>query len=68
MFEDNINSLQQIKDSFLDAVEDSFGNAINRDLLDVLYQNLNSLENTYRQAELHIKEIKIKTMELRSII
>lgn len=68
MFEENGNRNRQIKDSFLETVEDSFGNSIRSELFEVIEQNISSLETTYSQAEIQIQEIKMKTIELRSII
>lgn len=68
MFEEYGEKIIQTKEIFSEVVEDTFGDSINIEVFDEITKNIYSLETIYNQAELQIQEIKLKTVELRSII
>lgn len=68
MFEEYGEKITQTKEIFSEVVEDTFGDSINIEVFDEITKNIYSLETIYNQAELQIQEIKLKTVELRSII
>lgn len=68
MFEEYGEKITQTKEIFSELVEDTFGDSINIEVFDEITKNIYSLETIYNQAELQIQEIKLKTVELRSII
>lgn len=68
MFEDTINGLKQTSTEFDSKVKDSFGRSIDEKVFDPVEAELEKLESEYLAAEMKMNEIKMITMELRTIV
>lgn len=68
MFEDTINGLRQTRTEFDSKVKDSFGGSIDEKVFDPVDSELGKLENEYSVAEMEMDEVKMITMELRTIV
>lgn len=68
MFETEINGLEQTRHEFTAAVKDSFGRSIEDDVFELVSTELHALENEYSIAEMKMNEVKMLTMELRTIV
>lgn len=68
MFKDTINGLRQTRTELDSKVKDSFGRSIDEKVFDPIETELVKLDSEYSAAEMKMNEIKIITMELRTIV
>ena len=68
MFNGVIGYLSNERDRFNENVKDNFGNSIDSDMFNPIYQDLLKLQETYQNFKIKEAEINSLTMELRAII
>jgi hypothetical protein len=68
MFEEPRNNLAHTKSEFDNVVKDSFGKSIDDNVFEPVEKELGCLENEYSVAEIKRNEIRMITMELRTIV
>ena len=68
MFNKMIGYLSNERDRFNENVKDNFGNSIDSDMFNPIYQDLLKLQETYQNFKIKEAEINSLTMELRAII
>lgn len=68
MFEGTNARLHQCQSEFNAKIQDSFGKSIDGEVFMPLEEGLDSLEFTYKEAEIKIAEITAITAELRMIV
>ena len=68
MFEDAIKSLRNTQSEFDSKVKDSFGKSIDEKVFEPVNEELEKLKHEYELAELKMNEIKVLTLELRTIL
>ena len=68
MFDDTINALRSTQSDFDSKVKDAFGKSIDENVFEPVNEELEKLKHEYELAELKMNEIKVLTLELRTIL
>lgn len=68
MFNRVIGYLSNERDRFNENVKDNFGNSIDLDMFNPIYQDFLKLQETYQNFKAKEAEINSLTIELRTII
>lgn len=68
MFEDTINALRSTQSDFNSKVKDAFGKSIDEKVFEPVNEELEKFKHEYELAELKMNEIKVLTIELRTIL
>ena len=68
MFDDTINALRSTQSDFDSKVKDAFGKSIDENVFEPVNEELETLNHEYELAELKMNEIKVLTLELRTIL
>lgn len=68
MFDDTINALCNTQSDFNSKVKDAFGKSIDENVFESVNEEIEKLKHEYELAELKMNEIKVLTLELRSIL
>lgn len=68
MFDDTINALRSTQSDFNSKVKDAFGKSIDENVFEPVNEEIDKLKHEYEIAELKMNEIKVLTLELRTIL
>ena len=68
MFDDTINALKSTQSDFNSKVKDAFGKSIDENVFELVNEELEKLKHEYELAEIKMNEIKVLTLELRTIL
>lgn len=68
MFDDTINALRSTQSDFNSKVKDAFGKSIDENVFEPVNEEIDKLKHEYEIAKLKMNEIKVLTLELRTIL